>query len=174
MGWPQVVFGSALCLGLLAVAGAFLWFQARVLHRLADEVTLTPDEVAFQRRSAYRRIAAGVLMIVLAVLLAVLLIFFEGPAQALADWFDMFPDPEQRPALTDEQRTFLRVYGTCWLVFLVLLFALLAVGAWDYLAMRRFVRREQRRIREDRKAMIAREADRMRRERDGYHTEPEA
>jgi len=174
VGWPQVVFGSALCLGLLAVAGAFLWFQARVLHRLADEVTLTPNEVAFQRRAAYRRIAAGLLMFVLAVLLAGAMVFLEGPAQALADWFDAFPDPEKRPPLTDEQRDFARRYGTYWLVILGLLFALLVIGAWDYLATRRFMRREQRRIREDRKAMIAREADRMRRERDGYHTEPEA
>ncbi len=168
MGWPQILAGTALIVGLLVVAGYFLWSQVCALRQLDDDVELSGEEIAFQRRQAYRRFVAGVVMVVLAVLLLDVMIFFEAPAQALADERGAILDPDASP-MTEEQKAFARHYGVFWLVILFFLAVLLALAAWDYLALRRFGWQQRQRIREDRREMIAREADRLRQERDDLH-----
>lgn len=165
MGWAQTISGVLLVIALLVVGGYFLWSQWRALDSLARETTLPPDEHLYHRRQAYRRFTAGVLILMLAVMLVGAFLFLEAPAQALADERDSFPDPETRPPLTEQQRIFARMYGLYWLFFLLLLLALVMIGAWDYLALRRFSRTQRRQIQEDRKAMIAQQARRLRRDR---------
>jgi MFS family permease len=161
VGWAQIISGWVLSAGLIAVGIGFLIYPARALRNLATD-DLSAEEETFQRRQAYRRLAAGVLMLVLALLLMGALVFLEAPAQKLADLIDAHPDAENRPPLTPEQEAFKRFYGWYWMVILLLLLLLVVLGAWDYLASRNFGSRSQRRIAQDRRDMISREVDRLR------------
>jgi hypothetical protein len=164
VGWPQIVFGVVLIVVLFATALYFVISQRRTLRQLADDPSLSSDELLFQQRQALRRLAAGIVMLLIAVLLFGALAFLEAPAQARVNEIDALPDPENRPPLTPEQKTFDRIYGWTWMAILVLLLVLVLLGLWDYLANRRYGLQQRREINEARRKMIAREADRLRRE----------
>src|SRR5206468_3992140 len=114
-----------------------------------------------------RRLAGSVLMAVFAGLLAGSLTFLEDPAGRLAEEGEAAREHGQQPVLDPEQKQFIHFYGGYWIVMLLVLLALVALAAFDLLATRRFGLRQYRKIQTDRRAMIERQAARLRQERNG-------
>jgi hypothetical protein len=72
------------------------------------------------------------------------------------------------PLLTPDERFFLRIYGGAWIGILLALLALVLLAAVDVWSTRRYGLRAQRKIQDDRRAMIARQVARLRQERNGH------
>ena len=85
-------------------------------------------------------------MAILGLLLIAAMVFLETPAQRLAD---LKPD-----VLNPEQKAFARFYAWFWIVFLVILFSILLLAGLDFMATRRFARRQYERIRSQRRTAI--------------------
>ena len=166
MGWPQVVFGVLLVAGLLALAVVVGWRQVRALRRLRGNTTLPPDDLRYERGKAWRRLLSSVLTLVLAGLLAGALVYLEGPAQHLAD--ERAAAGEAGEELPSELKPFARLYGYTWLMVLLVLMAWVVLAGVDLWATRRWGLRQQRKLQADRRAMIERQAARLRRERNGH------
>ena len=163
----QIIFGTLLILVLLALAGYYAWRQVQTLRGLSAAEELAPEEHQYLRRRSWRRLIGSGLMIVLAVLLGGMMLFLEGPAQELTDFSAAARNQGEEPQLTPEQRR-LRTLYTCWVIGLLLcLLAMLTMAALDILATRRFGLRQFRRIQADRRAMIERQAARIRQQRNG-------
>jgi hypothetical protein len=79
----QIIFGGLLVVGLLGMAGYFIWRQARTLQWLRTANDLSPDERRYTRNQAWRRLLCSGLLVVLAGMLATSFVL-EGPAGALA------------------------------------------------------------------------------------------
>jgi hypothetical protein len=157
----QALFGGVLVLLLLAVGAVAGWKQVKLLHGLS--ATQPAEDRSHLRHRAWRRLACGVLMIVLAGLLAGALLWLEGPAQKLRELLkeasheEVFADPEKR--------SFARFYGWYWVGFLFLLLLLLILAACDLWAVRRYGRKQMRRLQQDRRDMIARQTALLRQDR---------
>jgi hypothetical protein len=164
VGWPQIVSGAILAALLLALAGYYGWRQALALAELRRKPDLPVEERRYRRSQAYRRLAGSVLMACLGLLLVGALLWLEAPAQRLADERDA--QPASQP-LSPEQRSFALLYGWYFLIFLVVLLVVVGLAAWDYLATRRYAQREHRRLVADRRAMLTRQMNRLRQERNG-------
>ncbi len=163
MGWPQFIFGWVLVAGLCVVAFAYGRSQWRSLNQSVG----LPDEERFRARGqAWRRLSASASMFLLALMLAGALIWLEGHAQQLADLANGQRDKDDA-AWTDDQRWFIRFYVIYWIVFLLILLSIVSLAAYETWSVVRQVFREQRKLQADRRAMIARQAARLRRERYG-------
>ena len=165
MGWPQIVSGALLVAVLAGAASVFTWNQVRALQRLAETPDLPAEERRRQRGQAWRRLVGAALLLVLAVMLVWILLFLEDPAQRLADLSDATPG---RVEWTAAQRAFIRYYSIIWIVFLLILFVLVMLVGYEVWALRRYALRERRKIQADRRAMIERQVNRLRQERNGH------
>jgi hypothetical protein len=167
MGWPPVVvvFGSLLVAVTAAVAVGWGWRQVRTL-RQGGAPDLPDEERRRQRFQAWRRLVGCVLMLLLAAMVAGYLIFLDGPADRLAKERDAAPPGTVFPR-DEAERGFMRFYGWYLVSVMLVLLALMVLTGYDLWALRRQARREQRQLQADRRAMIARQIDRMRQERDG-------
>ena len=165
MDWTQAVFGSVLVAVLAVAAGVFGWLQVRALRKLALEA-LPEEERRFARSQARRRLWGCGLMAFMAVILALELVFWEPAAQAMADQRERFRQ-EDAPAFTEPEKMFLRIWGGGWVVLGAALMAAVFLAALDRYSTRTHALRQMRRLQADRRAMVARQADRMRAERGG-------
>ena len=163
MPWSMAVFGSLLVLLLAAVGVSVGWRQLGILRATAGTQT---DEGHFHRRLAYRRLTSGVLMLALAGLLAGMLLYLEDPTMRLAAERHEQALTGEPPPLLGHERDLVRISLVLWITFLLLLFAVMMLALADVWAIRRFARRQYRKLRDDRRSMIARQATRLRRERD--------
>lgn len=168
MHWTELVFGVLLLALLVGLTGFFTWRQVRTLRRLRDAAEMPPEERGYLRGQVWRRLFGSLLMAILAGLFAGAL-FLEGPAQELAEQRAAAADTGEEAVWSGEQRDFARFLGGYWIVLLLFLLALLITAAADLLATRRFALRQMHRLQADRRAMIARQAARLRRERNGHH-----
>jgi hypothetical protein len=167
VGAPQITFGVVLVVALVALAAFYAVRQVRTLRRLR---TADPSaaETGYRRTQARRRLASSALLLVLAGLLAGALGFLEGPAQRLADRrAAQRQETGEEPRATAEEQTFFRLYSAYWVVFLLVLLAVVVLAFLDLLSTRRFGREEHRKLREDRRSMIEHHAARLRQERNG-------
>jgi hypothetical protein len=165
VGWPQLIFGAVLVVALLGLSIVYFLRQRRALRELRQTPDLPPDERDFRRGQARRRLVSSTLMLLLAAMLLVLLVFFENPAQRLAD--ERAGQPDATP-LTAAQRLFVQSYGGLVIVLLLVLLALMVLAALDFWATRDYARREQRKLRDERRAMIQDELARLRQQRNGH------
>jgi hypothetical protein len=163
VGWPQTVAGALLVVLLVAVSAFFLGQQVQVLRQLR-RFPRAEDEDRRVRRQTYRRLVTSGLLLVLGVLLAMALLYLEAPAQQLADYSDAQRAAGREVQLTD----FGRLYAWFWIVFLLILMAVVFLAAFDLWATRRHGLRERRRIQADRRAMLEEQLGRLRRERNGH------
>ena len=62
----------------------------------------------------------------------------------------------------------MRLYGGSVIVLLLLVLALIGVAGYEIFAIRRYSVQQMRRIQDERRAMIASETARLRRERNGH------
>lgn len=157
----EIIFGSLLVAVLVGLGVYFGRRQLLELRRLRDE-SLPDEEMRYERRKAWRRLVSSSLMLVLAALLVVVVV--AGiPAEKVGE--------ELREAaaagLTDEQKATARVFGWSLIVFLLVLLVVLALAGIDLWETRRFGLRQFRKLQADRRAMIQRQTNRLRQERNG-------
>jgi hypothetical protein len=163
--WYQTVFGTVLVVALFGLSIYFGRLQLLELHKLRGLMDALPDEEwRYERRKAYRRLVSSVLLFVLGVLLIVLLTY-EEPAQEIAEARRDLPPATP---FTDAQLAFLRTWGWTWMTFLVVLLAVIVLAGLDLLSTRWYALRHFRKLHADRRAMIEREAQRMREKRNGF------
>jgi magnesium-transporting ATPase (P-type) len=167
MGWTQIIFGAVLVLVLLFVAVLYTVQQVMVLGRLRAAEEMALEERTYLHGRARRRLVTSLLLFVLGVMLAGAMIYLETPAQQLADEQAAKERQGDTTPLDPQQRAFARFYAWFWIFFLLILMVVVFLAAWDFWATRRYGLRQHRRIIEDRRAMIEREASRLRRERNG-------
>jgi hypothetical protein len=167
MNWSsEVVIGVLLAAALVALALYVGWRQVVSLRQLRGQDALPDEERRYERRKAWRRLVSCGLMLVMAGLFASLQ-FYVAPMQELAEERQGL-DAEQAPPLTPEQKRFIRVYTGAWIALLLILMVVLALAAVDLWATRRYGLRQYRKISEDRRAMIQRQANRLRQQRNGH------
>jgi len=161
----QIIFTICLVVVLLAMAGYFLWRQVRTLRNLSS---LDPEERRFVRSQAWRRLFCSGLMVVLAGLLAASL-SVEGAANQLASEGEAHRLRGEKPPLNPEQKRFLNLYGNYWVGITLVLFLVIVLAGVDFMAIRRYGKRQLQQIRADRKAMLEGELTRIRSQRNGHH-----
>ena len=169
MGWPQTVFGALLVAALLFVSLYYAWRQLRALRALRG-ASLPDEEMRYERAKARLRLINSVLTLLLAGLLIAGLVYLEGPAQRLADERAAAPDGQP---LTPQERVFVRLYGWFWIAFMLILLAVVALAAVDLFSTRRYGLRQHRKLQADRRAMIERQAARIRQQRNGHEGDGE-
>jgi hypothetical protein len=162
VGWPQILMGTALVLALLALSFYYGPQQLLALRRLRTDRDLPEEERRFEKRRAWWRMINSVLTLALAILIAGALLFLETPAQRLAD-----QGIGEAKTITPGERDFLRVYGWYWVTTLLVLLAVVLLAAWDLFATRRWGLREKRKLNAERRAMLERQVNRLRQERNG-------
>lgn len=167
MGWTQIFFGAVLVVVLLFVAVLYVVRQILALRRLRQTEEMPLEEHAYLQSRARRRLFTSLLLFVLGGMLLVDLLFLEVPAQQLADQRDRSQQEGEPPPLNEEQRSFARLYGWFFVLFLLVLMVVVFLAAMDYWATRRYALRQHRKIIDDRRAMIERELLRLRQQRNG-------
>lgn len=133
MGTQQFLFGLLLTAGMAGTGLVAAWRQVAFLR--GDSPSL--PEAAFFRAQAFRRLFCSLLLVAMGVMLAVALAYLEGPAQTIVDERDAADTAGREFHLSDPQERFASLYGMFWVAFLVLLFVMLAVLAWDMWLLRR-------------------------------------
>jgi hypothetical protein len=169
VGWPLLIFGTVLVMVLWCVATVYFVRQLGALRRLRGSPDLPEDESTYQRQQARRRLAGSLLMFLLCGLLAGYLIFLEGPAQQLAEQRAAARARGDEVPLTPAEDLFARFFAGFWVFFLLVLLAVVVLAALDLWATRRYAVRERQKIRDERRAVVAEELARLRRERDSYN-----
>lgn len=168
MGWPQIIFGVALVLVLLSVAILYIVRQIVALRRLSATEEMSLEERAYLHGRARRRLVTSLLLFLLGLMLAGALVYLEAPAQRLAEEQTVKERQGDTTPLAPEKREFAQFYAWFWILFLLILMAVVFLAALDYWATRRYGIHQHRKIIDDRRAMIEREVSRLRQERNGH------
>jgi hypothetical protein len=166
VGTRQIVFGVVIIIVTAAVGAYYAWRQWQALRRLRADQTTPEDERTFLRNQAWRRLAGSVLLLVFSGLF-VGMFYLEGPASELVRQGEEAKARDEQKPLDPEQKKFVRLYGAYWIVLLLLVLAIIALAGYEIYAIRRFSVQHLRRIQDERRAMIASETARIRRERNG-------
>jgi hypothetical protein len=166
MGAGQIVFGTALVVVLVGLAIFYGQRQLATLRRLRERMETSSEEDVYLHQQARRRLVNSVLMMLLAIVLVVFLVCLEGPMQRLVEEREKVAEGERVP-LTPEQKSFAYLYYGFLIAFMLVLFAIVVIAAMDAWATRRFAVKQYRKLMEDRRDMIERQAARLRHERNG-------
>jgi hypothetical protein len=169
VGWSQIIFGAVLVLVLLAVAILYGVRQVQTLRRLRGAEEMPLEERDHLHRRARRRLFMSLLLLLLGGMLTAGMVFLEAPAQQLAEQREAQQQQGDSSPLSPEQRPFAWLYGIFWIVFLLILMAVVLLAALDLWDIRRYGLRQHRKLLADRRAMIEREVARLRQERNGHH-----
>jgi hypothetical protein len=154
-----------LVLASLGVAGYFARQQIQTLRGLGRREGLATEDYRYLRNQAWRRLAGCVLLVAVAGMMSVWYLSGQDAGiDALGDQLKAQaaagvrqPRPEQ-----EQERRFYVFY---WITVLLLLLGVVFLAAIDVCAIRRFGTRHLNRIRDDRKAMLERQLEELRRER---------
>jgi hypothetical protein len=160
LGWVLVLSGV-----LVALAGYFGWRQWQALRELPRR-NLPPDERAFYRRQAYRRTFCSALMVVLAGLL-VGTVFMESEYQDVTRQVSERNERGGGAPAEQEEKQFVRFFAGYWIGLLLVLFVLLALAAVDFWALTRFGLRQHRRLEADHRALLEKQLQELRHNRNG-------
>ena len=120
-----------------------------------------------QRRSAkrnqiHRRLVSALLLLIIAGLVTVVHL---GGWEEKTGLLAAANDGNASSNFTVDERRDLRIWGGLWLAILLLLLAVLVLAGFDFWSIRRYGRLEHRKLRDDRRAMIANQLRRLREER---------
>jgi hypothetical protein len=143
----EAIFGGLLVVVLSAAACVFAWAQRNTLRRA---VHLPEAERRFERRRAIRRLVGCTLMLLMAGLIVFQYLLWEYCLKLLA------------PPIAPENRIYYRLWGYSWVVILVALLSALFLAAYDALANRSHLLSQYGRMAEERRAMVQRQAERLR------------
>jgi MFS family permease len=138
------------------------WTLVRQRALLAELARAEGEEKKHLRGQAWRRLACGILMALLGVMLAGALLFLEAPAEELGEKL-----ANQGPVTEPEDRGFARFYGWYWVTFLLLMLALVVLAGVDLWAVWRNGLRQLKQLQQERRDMIAHEATHLRQRRLG-------
>ncbi|MFN5330878.1 MAG: hypothetical protein ACK5DV_17030 [Planctomycetota bacterium] len=134
MSTAQSLFGLALVLGIAIIGLWTAWKQCVTLsHEQGDTA-----ESRFFRGQASRRLVIAFILVFLGAMLGGAMILLEEPAQVIADLRDRADMTGTTFHLDDSQERFASIYGSYWLAFFLVFFILLAILAYDVLALRAF------------------------------------
>lgn len=168
VGWSQIIFGAVLVLVLLFVAVLYIVRQVLALRRLRATEEMALEERVYLHGRARRRLVTSLLLLLLSVMLSIDLVFLEVPAQRLADQRAKLQQQSDSSPFNEEQRSFARVYGWFFVLFLLVLMIVVFLAGLDYWSTRQYGLRQRRKLLDDRRAMIEREVSRLRQERNGH------
>jgi len=165
----QAIFSAVLIVVLLGLAAYYAWRQVQALRGLRGQENLPPEDRRYVRNQAWRRLACSGLMVVFAGLLGGSF-FIEPIAQELINRGDaaQAENPEG-PVFGADEKPFVRFFTAYWISALLVLLGMVVLALWDLLAIRRFGARQFRKLQADRRAMIERQAARLRHEGNGHH-----
>jgi hypothetical protein len=166
VGTRQIVFGVLIVVLTAALGAYYAWRQGQTLRRLRADPTVPDDERRFLRNQAWRRLAGAVLLLVFAGLF-VGVFYLEGPAARLVQKGEELVANHEQRELSESEKEFVRLYGGYVIVLLLLVLGFIAIAGYEFFAIRRYSLHHLRRLQDERRAMIASETARMRRERDG-------
>jgi hypothetical protein len=165
----QIIFAAVLIAVLIGLAAYYALRQVQALRGLRQEENLPPEDRRYVRNQAWRRLACSGLMVVFAGLLAGSF-FIEPIAQEMIDRGDAArAENAEGPVLGPEEKPFVRFFTAYWISALLVLLGMVVLALWDLLAIRSFGARHFRKLQADRRAMIERQAARLRREGNGQH-----
>jgi len=157
----EYVFAALIVLVLAGLAAYFGWRQWQTLRGLRSQENLSTEDRRYIRRQAWRRVAGCALMALLAgMLVGWYALGFRQQALDLGQGAPGPPNAEQQGILNRS----LAYVGTA----VLLLMGMLLLAAVDLWAIRRFGIRHLRQIQADRRAMIERQAARLRSRRNGH------
>jgi hypothetical protein len=160
----EIFFGVLIVVGLVGLSLYFGQAQFASLRRLRTLPEPLDDEGQYERRKARLRIVSCALTLLMATQITVILATHE-PTLGKVKREREGVDPAVKP--TDEQRFLVRVYFSEWIAVLLVLLVVLVLAALDLWATRRFALRQYRKINADRRAMIQRQVNRMREQKNG-------
>jgi hypothetical protein len=146
---------AAFCLSALlaAIAVVSLRYQVRTWRRLRTE-SLASDDRRYLRGVCQRRTINGVLLLVLAGMLAGA--YLSGGQQELNRIAGLpLQDPPGERTPEDDQ--FVRSWAMYWIVVLVVLFAVIVLAVADYTATSLYARQQLRRIRNEQRTLLERD-----------------
>jgi hypothetical protein len=154
-----------LVLASLGVAGYFAHQQIQTLRVLGRREGLATEDYRYLRNQAWRRLAGCVLLVAVAGMMSVWYLSGQDAGiDALGDQLKaQAAAGERQPRPEQEQER--RFYVFYWITVLLLLLGVVFLAAIDVWAIRRFGTRHLNRIRNDRKAMLERQLEELRRER---------
>jgi hypothetical protein len=164
----QIASTVVLVIVLLGMAVFWAYRQWRTLQRLHGDEGVSAEDRQYSRRQAWRRLVCSGLMVVLAVMLAAHLTL-EEPAQKLVEQGEINRMHGERPPPDAEQQRFIDLYRTYWIIFLLVLLAIIGLTAADILAIRRFGLSQYRKLQADRRTMIENQLARLRSQRNGHN-----
>jgi hypothetical protein len=160
----EIAFGVLLVITLLGLSLFFGQRQFASLRRLRTLGAPLDDEGQYERRKVRLRLASCALTLLMAAQITVILATHERTLGRVARQREGV-DPAVEP--TDEQRLLVRVYVGEWIAVLLVMLVVLVLAALDLWATRRFAFRQYRKISDDRRAMIQRQVNRMREQKNG-------
>ncbi len=133
------------------------WFQLRGRAALNARTHVPSDELAYLRGRYRRRLVTGILLAVIGGLIAAA--FLSGLEQQIDALIATgeAADPANKPDLTPEQKSLLKVWGGYWTVVVVLVLVVFGFALADAMATRRYALQQYRIIREDHQAKLRRD-----------------
>lgn len=168
MEWSQLTFIILLVAALVGLAVYYAWRQVRALRALplSEEPAEDRDYI---RRQAWRRLVGCALMLLFAGLfIGWFALGLDDLASELGKQGEAAAAGGVKPEMNPEQKRTFSFISYYLIAALVVFFLLIITAGLDVLAIRRFGRRHLRQIQEDRRAMIERQAARMRSQRNGH------
>jgi hypothetical protein len=164
---PQILSTILLIVVLVGLAGYYAWRQVQTLRELRHEENLPREDRSYMRNQAWRRLACCALMVVFAAMLTGW--FFIGwPFEDLVKLGEEAAGRNERPELDPGQKQVVRIAGFYWVAAMLVLLGMMGLALFDILAIRRFGQRHFRKLQADRRAMIERQAARLREQRNGH------
>jgi hypothetical protein len=117
--------------------------------------TLPSDDRGYLRSQAYRRLVQGLLLIVLAAMLAGT--FLSGMEQRADEPRRKVIAGDDKPPPTQEEKEFMRFYLIYWSAILLLLFVVVSMAIVDMWSTRRYAWQQFRRIQSENRTMLERD-----------------
>jgi uncharacterized membrane protein YecN with MAPEG domain len=162
------VFAALLVVLLLGLAVFVARRQLGNLRDLRDQDSTPPEDRRYLRNQARRRLVSSGLLVLLAAMLAGWFLLDLGEQTLrLGEQGEEQRARGEEPVLDAEQQRLLNLSASYVIGLLLLLLLLLALAGVDIWAIHRFGQRHRRQIQADRRAMIERQAARLRSRRNG-------
>jgi hypothetical protein len=165
----ETIFAALIFLVLFCLALYFGRQQVQALRWLRMQPQLPPEDQQYARRQIKLRLIGCALLVVLGSQVASAYLFgLEERVRELAQDIERQKNLDQPVQLNPEQRALRALYGIYWIAALVVLLLIVLLAAYDIWAIRRYGRRHQRKIDEERRAMLKDEVARLRTDRNGH------